>query len=221
MSLENRLTLLAQALGVDVKALTTAIGVLSGLNTTAKASLVAAVNEVLAAGNANTTKIGDTATLTTTAKTNLVAAINEINAALGNIDLAGLIDDLAASTVTDKTYSASKITNLIAAAVAGLVDSSPATMNTLNELAAALDNDPSFATTISTALGNRVRVDAAQTFTAPEQAQARDNIGAASTGQVTAAQTAADTANTDLAALVLGLGNIDRDLVADYTAAKA
>ncbi|MCF7964204.1 MAG: hypothetical protein K9L79_01555 [Methylobacter tundripaludum] len=221
MSLENRLTLLAQALGVDVKALTTAIGVLSSLNTTAKTSLVAAVNEVLAAGNANAGKIGDTATLTTTAKTNVVAAINEINAALGNLDLTGLIDDLAVSSVTDKTYSANKITNLIAAAVTALVDASPATMDTLNELAAALANDPNFATTITTALGNRVRVDAAQTFTAPEQTQARDNIGAASTAEVASAQTAADTANTDLAALILALGDIDHDFVADYTAAKA
>ncbi len=221
MTLENRLTALAQALGVDVKALTTSIGVLSGLNTTAKTSLVAAINEVLSSGAANATKIGDTAALTTTAKTNLVAAINEINTALDNIDLAGLINDLAASSVIDKTYSAHKITQLIAASVAGLVDSSPTTMDTLHELAAALANDPNFATTITTALGNRVRVDAAQTFTDQQKAQARDNIPAASTAQVTAAQTAADTANTNLAALVAALGNTDRDLVAYYAAAKA
>lgn len=221
MSLENRLTLLAQALGVDVKALTTAIGVLTSLNTTVKTSLVGAVNEVLAASAANATKIGDTETLTTTAKTNVVAAINEINAALGNLDMTGLIDDLAASSVTDKTYSANKITNLMAAAITALVDSSPATMDTLNEFAAALANDPNFATTITTALGNRVRVDAAQTFTAPEQTQARANISAASTAEVIAAQAAADTANTDLAALILALGDIDHDFVADYTAAKA
>lgn len=221
MSLESRLTLLAQALGVDVKALTTAIGVLANLNTTAKTSLVLAVNEVLAASAANTTKIGDTATLTTTAKTNLVAAINEINAALGAINLSALIDDLAASSVTDKTYSANKITNLIAAAVTALVDSSPATLDTLNELAAALGDDPNFAATITTALGNRVRVDAAQTFTAPEQTQARDNIGAASSTAVSAAQTTADTANTNLGTLSTNLGNIDHDFVADYTAAKA
>lgn len=221
MSLQTRLTALAQALGTDVKTLTTSIGVLANLNTTAKASLVAAINEVLAAGTANSTAIGDTANLTTTANANLVAAINEINAALGNIDLAGLIDDLAASTATDKTYSANKITNLIAAASAALVDSSPAALDTLNELAAALANDPNFATTTATSLGNRVRADAAQTFDTTQQTQARDNIGAASTAQVAAAQSTADTATTDLAALIVALGNIDRDLVADYNAAKA
>jgi hypothetical protein len=221
MSLETRLTALAQALGTDVKTLTTSIGVLANLNTTAKTSLVLAINEVLAAAAANSTKIGDTGTLTTTATSSLVAAINELNAALGAVDVSGLIDDLAISTVTDKTYSANKITNLIAAATAALVDSSPAALNTLNELATALGNDPNFATTITTALGNRVRVDAAQTFTAPEQTQARDNIGAASTAQVSTAQSTANTATTDLAALILALGNIDRDFVADYNAAKA
>lgn len=47
-------------------------GDLSGLTTTAKGSLVSAVNEV--DGN-----IGDLSGLTTTAKTNLVAAVNELN----------------------------------------------------------------------------------------------------------------------------------------------
>jgi hypothetical protein len=221
MTLQTRLTALAQALGTDVKTLTTGIGVLANLNTTAKTSLVAAVNEVLAAGNANATNIGDTAALTTTAKTNLVAALNEVNAALGSIDLSVLIDDLAASSATTTTYSANKITGLIAAAVAGVVNSSPGALDTLNELAAALGNDANFAVTIATALGNRVRVDAAQTFTAPEQTQARDNIGAASTAAVSAAQTAANTASTNLGTLTTNLGNIDQDFVADYTAAKA
>lgn len=89
----------------------------------------------------------------------------------------------------------------IASALAGLVDSSPATLDTLNELAAALGDDPAFATTVSTALGNRLRVDAAQGLTGPQQAQGRGNLGlgsaalAASGDFATAAQGAkADTA---------------------------
>ena len=151
--------------------------------------------------------IGTLASLNTTDKTSLVAAINEVEAALGTIDLSALIDDLAANSVTNKTYSASKIAQLIATAQAELLDASPATLNTLNELAIALANDPNFAATMATSLGNRVRVDAAQTFTGPEKAQARGNIEAAS--------------SIDLAALILALGNTDRDLVADYVAAKA
>jgi hypothetical protein len=40
--------------------------------------------------------------------------------------------------------------------VADLVDSSPAALNTLNELAAALGDDPSFATTVSNSIGTKV-----------------------------------------------------------------
>jgi hypothetical protein len=47
------------------------------------------------------------------------------------------------------------INNLIAAALAGLVDSSPAALDTLNELAQALGDDPNFAATITAALGGK------------------------------------------------------------------
>ncbi|WP_197435857.1 hypothetical protein [Agrobacterium vitis] len=68
----------------------------------------------------------------------------------------------------------------ISTAIASLVNSSPAAMDTLNELAAALGNDSNFATTMATALGNRVRYDAAESRTSEEKQQARNNIGAAS-----------------------------------------
>lgn len=54
--------------------------------------------------------------------------------------------------------------SLIATAVSALVNSSPATLDTLNELAAALGNDPNFATSMATALGNKQPID--QTLTA-------------------------------------------------------
>ena len=44
-------------------------------------------------------------------------------------------------------------------AVANLVDSSPDTLNTLNELAAALGDDPNFATTITTEIGKKANKD--------------------------------------------------------------
>jgi hypothetical protein len=43
----------------------------------------------------------------------------------------------------------------VASAVAALVDSSPATLNTLNELATALGDDPNFAATVTAALGQK------------------------------------------------------------------
>ena len=47
-----------------------------------------------------------------------------------------------------ETYVGTQITNL--------VDSAPATMDTLNELAAALGDDPNFATTVSTSIGTKL-----------------------------------------------------------------
>jgi hypothetical protein len=47
MSLENRITVLAQSIAADIKLLKAAQGNLNVLNTTAKTSLVAAINEVL------------------------------------------------------------------------------------------------------------------------------------------------------------------------------
>ena len=64
----------------------------------------------------------------------------------------------------------------ISTAITNLVDSSPATMDTLNELAAALGDDPSFATTVTTSIGTKLAkssnlIDLANTSTA------RTNLG--------------------------------------------
>jgi hypothetical protein len=48
-----------------------------------------------------------------------------------------------------------------AAAVAAIVDSAPSTLNTLNELAAALGDDANYASTITTALGNKLDISTA------------------------------------------------------------
>ncbi len=49
----------------------------------------------------------------------------------------------------------------VVTAISNLVDSAPTTLNTLNELAAALGDDPNYATTITTALGNKLDSTAA------------------------------------------------------------
>jgi len=162
MTLEARVVALAQAIGTDVKTLTTAVGSLSGL--------------------------------TTTAKNNLVAAINEIAQAVAN---ATGIDDGATGGAS--TWSSSKISSEISGAISGLVGGAGAALDTLQELAAALGNDPSFATTLATQIANRVRFDDVQVLTAPQKAQACGNIGAAS---------------------LVATGDLDRDFAAAYTAAK-
>lgn len=49
-----------------------------------------------------------------------------------------------------------QVNDAIGAAIANLISSAPTTLDTLNELAAALGDDPNFATTIATALANKV-----------------------------------------------------------------
>ena len=61
MSLESRIITLAQAIGADVKTLTNNAGSLTALTTTAKTSLVAAVNELVTLNTGKAT-INDTAT---------------------------------------------------------------------------------------------------------------------------------------------------------------
>ena len=173
MTLEQRLIALAQAMGADVKALLQAQGSLSALSTTAKNNLVAAINELKTAVDA---------------------------AAGGGVS----IDDGAGDGATGVTWSANKIHDTIEAAKLAvkndLTAGAAAALDTLSELAAALNNDPAFATTIAAEIANRVRFDAAQTLTAPQQTQARANIGAQSAAAI---------------------GDPDHNFVADYTAAKA
>lgn len=169
MSLETKIVALAQAMGTDVKALRLAQG--------------------------------DLTSLTTTAKTSLVAAINELVLLVADSGGAGIDDGATSGGAV--TWSVDKITSSITAARNALKDElvggAGAALDTLAELAAALGDNPNFATTIATELGNRVRYDAAQVLTLEQQSQARSNIGAASAAAI---------------------GDPERDLAAVYAAAK-
>lgn len=59
----------------------------------------------------------------------------------------------------------------------GILDGAGAALDTLKELADALNNDPNFSTTIATQISNRVRYDAPQTLTTAQRLQACQNIG--------------------------------------------
>lgn len=67
-------------------------------------------------------------------------------------------------------------TGYVRTAVANLIDSSPATLDTLDELAAALGDDANFATTTANALTNRVNIDFDNLSTTGEESL-RDYIG--------------------------------------------
>jgi hypothetical protein len=70
---------------------------------------------------------------------------------------------LANSTPSTSLAAASKA--YVLAQIAALVASSPSTLDTLNELATALGNDPAFATTITTSIGNRIHKDGSVAMT--------------------------------------------------------
>ena len=74
--------------------------------------------------------------------TNITLSASDVGA-LPDTTVIPSIDGLATETYVDNK-------------VAGLVDSAPATLDTLNELAAALGDDPNFATTVATQIGEKV-----------------------------------------------------------------
>ena len=92
-----------------------------------------------------------------------VTVTGDLTVSGGDITLGGVgriqgIDTVSAGTdAANKTY--------VDNAVAGIVDSAPAALDTLNELAAALGDDANFATTLTTNLGQKLGATATVTLT--------------------------------------------------------
>ncbi|HBO9768488.1 TPA: hypothetical protein L5D83_003152 [Pseudomonas aeruginosa] len=178
----------------DIDGNTNSIGDLSALTTTAKSNLVAAINEVKSLIGQSGAVIDDNAGIGDTDVTwSADKSATELTGKLA-ITSKATGDDVIAGT-DDVKYTTSKaVAAGIAKAVGDLVNGAPEVLDTLKELADALGNDPNYAATIAEALGKRVRVDAAQTFTTAEKLQGCQN---------------------------LGVGDPEQDLVAVYNAAKA
>jgi hypothetical protein len=84
------------------------------------------------------------------------------------------------SLVNLPSLSGYATTSYVSSAISNLINSSPAALNTLNELANAIANDSGFSTTVSTALGNRLRIDTStQNLSNTEKANAKTNLGLA------------------------------------------
>jgi hypothetical protein len=58
--------------------------------------------------------------------------------------------------LTSTSLNGYATTGYVQTQITNLIDSSPSTLDTLNELAAALGDDPNFATTVATSIGNKV-----------------------------------------------------------------
>ncbi|EMH4983505.1 tail fiber protein, partial [Salmonella enterica] len=97
----------------------------------------------------------------------------DTKAPINSPNLTGTPTAPTATKGTNNTQIAS--TAFVMAAIAELVDSSPDALNTLNELAAALGNDPNFATTMTNALAGKQPKDATLTALA-ELATSADKL---------------------------------------------
>jgi len=190
---ELRIKALAEAIGTDIKTLNAAIGALSGLTTTEKSNLVGAINEVkglIASGGGgdmlSSNNLSDLANAVT-ARANLgvrssAEITSEIATAIATVTLASLGG-------LDETEVDARVT----VGINALTNGASSAFDTLKEIQDAFGNDPDFATTVATALSNRVRYDAVQTLGATQRLQACQNIG---------------------------VGNPDRDFVNDYTTVR-
>jgi hypothetical protein len=158
-------------------------------------SLVSQINTVVTAiatkFNEHRADIGVKSSLTTTDKTSLVAAINEVAAEVGgggasaSETVAGIIEiatlaEVATGTDSTRAVTAAGVRQERTALKAEILDSAPGALDTLNELAAALGDDASFATTVTNSLATKQPLDTDLTAIAALTSAA--NKGLQSTG---------------------------------------
>lgn len=186
-------------------------------------------------------KIGDLGTLTTTQRASLVGALNELKT---GIDAAVKIDD--AKTQAGTTWSSTKINSAINAAISALVSGAPEALDTIKEVADAINTNKDAITALQQIAAGHVKFDAAQTLSDTQKQQARENIDAVSAAQLAAtkaqkgvddaaaakaqadkgvrdaatAKTAAEKANGDLTTFKTNIGDTTVDFAAVYTAAR-
>jgi hypothetical protein len=168
------------------------VGLTSGSNTftltSGTATLVRSGAHALTlttTGATNVTLPTGTVTLATTAaldlKANLASptftgTVSGITATM--VGLGNVTNESKATMFTSPTFTGTPIaptaasgtnttqvatTAFVQTAVSGLVDAAPGTLDTLNELAAALGDDPNFATTVSNSIGTKVTANTAIT----------------------------------------------------------
>jgi len=146
---------------------------------TFQARLSATLTEIATDVKALRLSRGDLNALPTANKTSLVAAIVELRGLI--VEAGAVIDDDAAGTDDAVTYSAAKISDLIAAGIALAKDElrggAGAAMDTFKELEDELASGSTAAAAMALAINNRVRFDEPQVLTAGEKLQACQNIG--------------------------------------------
>lgn len=240
---------LATRVGTECKTLHTKIGDLTQLGTSDKTSVIKAINEVKTAatslqtslneltsrvtaaeGTANTNK-GDVTTLKGQVST-LQTTVSELESAVdtleGQIASSTNINDETPSSTT--TYSSNKINSEITAAKQAvkteLLGGAGEAYDTLKELADLIQTNGSAIDALEALAAGHVKFDGAQTLTEEQKTQARTNIGAAGSTELstvsstaTTAKSTADSALSKATSLETNLGNLSTDFVAAFEAA--
>jgi len=172
-------TNLGLAIGTNVQAYDAGLQSISGLTTLADRMIYTTASDVYAVtpltsfartllDDADAATMRTTLGVAATSHTHIISDVTGLQAAL---DLkAPLASPALTGTPTAPTATAGTNTTQVATtafvqtAVTNLIDSSPAALDTLNELAAALGDDPNFATTVSTSLGLKLNASAVSAY---------------------------------------------------------
>ena len=173
----------------------------------------------------------------------IVIADDSHNHVISNVDnlqtsldaKAPLASPALTGTPTAPTASADTSTTQIATTafvqqeLAELIDSAPNTLNTLNEIAAAINDDPNFNTTVTTSLSNRLRIDVNnQSLTETQKSNATTNLGlsaVATSGAYSDISGTPSAATTGTAGLMSAadktkLDGVESNATADQTASE-
>ena len=140
---------------------------------------------------------------------------NETNTASGDytatITLDLLDEDNMASDSATKAASQQSIKAYVTAQVAALVDSAPDALDTLNELAAAINDDASFTSTITTSIGTKL-AKASNLSDLASVSTARSNLGLGSIALLSSIDISSNTNLAVGAGLTLSGDTISSDL---------
>lgn len=182
---EQKLTALAQGVGTDIKTIRAVIGALTLASLT-----VPGAGSLIEAANINRSAIEtlQNAPPSYTNEQALTVATNLINSRQGTIASPDASQYATTQGVVDALNAA---TDSLRTEILGSMPSEA--LNTIQELAAALEGNDNVLTNLMSALGTRVDAAAAQSFTLEQRRQASQNIG---------------------------MGDPEYDFLADYVAAR-
>lgn len=124
--------------------------------------------------------LGHPSNLKTAEKGSIVGAVNELKDLMDGIGAGGAAINDSASAA-DTVYSSAKTAELIAQAKAEtkteLLDGAPEALDTLKELGDRLNEDGTAVAALTQAVGQRLRIDEAQTLTSAQKTAVQTTIG--------------------------------------------